>query len=332
MNKLIPNTFGLKVKADEYLEYASVDELMALLPKLQGRRWFHVGGGSNLLFTSDFHGIILHSAIRGIEEVKRVGTNVWLKVGAGMVWDDLVDYAVQHGLYGAENLSLIPGEVGASAVQNIGAYGVEAAQLIEEVTAVEAATGRVRTFANAGCRYAYRSSIFKHELKGRYIITHVTYRFSTVFSPDLEYGAIRRVLESNGLTPEALTAAQLRQLIIGVRRVKLPDPAETGSAGSFFMNPVVSREKCESLLAQYPTMPHYEVEGGVKIPAGWMIEQCGWKGRALGHAGVYEKQALVLVNLGGATGQEIVALSDAVRADVKAKFGIDIHPEAIIIG
>lgn len=328
----IPNTFGLNVKADEYLEYSSLDDARSLLPSLQGKKWFHVGAGSNLLFTGDYHGVILHSAIHGIEEVKRTDSNVWLKVGSGEVWDAFVDYAVAHGFHGAENLSLIPGEVGASAVQNIGAYGVEVCQLISEVEAVDVQTGEIRRFDVDECQYAYRSSVFKHALKGQYIITSVTYKLQLHFTPDLEYAAIRRVLDENQITPQELTALQLRRLIIKVRQSKLPDPAVIGSAGSFFMNPVVSQAKFETLLAEYPQMPHYAVEGGVKIPAGWMIEQCGWKGRSLGHAGVYEKQALVLINLGGATGREIVALSDAVRADVKEKFGIDIHPEAIIIG
>lgn len=331
---LLPhNTFGIDVRCREFVEYASVDELRALLPRLKaGERWLHIGGGSNLLFTGDFAGIILHSAIMGLETTHDDGTHCLLRAGAGEIWDELVARCVENGLYGLENLSLIPGETGAAAVQNIGAYGVEAGALIESVETVEVETGRLRVFPNADCRYAYRSSVFKHELKGKYIVTHVNFRLSRSFKPDLGYAALRREIEARCIKPDDLTAAQLREIIIEVRRAKLPDPAETGSAGSFFMNPVVTREKFEALLARYPAMPHYpQPDGGVKIPAGWMIEQCGWKGRALGAAGVYEKQALVLVNLGGAKGGDIVKLSEAVRHDVKAKFGIDITPEANFI-
>lgn len=327
----IPNTFGIDAKAREYIEYHSVEELRTLLPRLRGERWMHVGSGSNLLFTRDFDGIVLHSCITDLTVTERTPESVSIKAGAGIVWDDFVAHCVAHGLYGAENLSLIPGEVGASAVQNIGAYGVEACQLIREVHALDVQTGQARTFSVDECRYAYRSSIFKHELAGRYVITHVTYRLSRTFCPDLEYGAIRRELEAHHILPSVLTAQQLRDLIIEVRRSKLPDPSVIGSAGSFFMNPVVSPSTFERLLATYPAMPHYAVAGGVKIPAGWFIEQCGWKGRSMGRAGVYEKQALVLVNLGGATGEEVLKLSDAIRHDVKQRFGIDIHPEAIII-
>lgn len=331
MNNSIPNTFGLKVKAKDFYEYSTVEELQAVLPRVRGQRWIHVGSGSNLLFTHDYEGIVLHSRIVGVEEVKHDNQKVWLKAGAGVVWDDFVAYTVAHGLHGAENLSYIPGEVGASAVQNIGAYGVEAGDLISEVHAVEVSSGKLRVFQADECAYAYRSSVFKQALKERYVITHVVYALSRSFNPDLEYGAIRRGLDSRGLSASSLTGESLRQLVIDIRRSKLPDPKDLGSAGSFFMNPVVDRATFEALQRQYPDMPHYDMPQGVKIPAGWMIEQCGWKGRALGRAGVYDKQALVLVNLGGATGEEILALSNAVRQSVKEKFGIGIHPEAIII-
>lgn len=325
------NTFGIDAKCREFIEYNSVDELIAILPHVRGDRWLQIGGGSNLLFVNDFDGIVLHSCIRSCEEVKRTENEVWLRIGAGVVWDDFVAYCVAHGYYGLENLSLIPGEVGASAVQNIGAYGVEAGQRISSVETIEVATGRKRIFCYYECEYAYRSSVFKHALRGQYIVTHVVYRLSLNFNPDLDYGAIRRELDVRGIAVEKVTAENLRQLIVDVRRAKLPDPEEIGSAGSFFMNPVVGQEKFESLLKKYPKMPHYPMADGVKIPAGWMIEQCGWKGKSLGRAGVYSKQALVLVNLGGATGQDIVRLSDAVRQSVKEKFGIDIHPEANFI-
>ncbi len=326
------NTFGIDARCDDFLEYRSTDELKALLPRLAGRQWLHIGAGSNLLFAGDYHGAILHSLITGCEVVGGDAGSVLVRAGAGMAWDDFVARCVDEGWHGLENLSYIPGEVGASAVQNVGAYGVEAGQYIYKVHCVEAETGAEREFSQTECGYAYRSSVFKHELRGRYIVTHVTYRLSRTFAPDLTYGAISREMERRGLTAGEMTAAALRRLVTDIRRAKLPDPKETGSAGSFFMNPVVGEEKFQSLLAAYPDMPHYPVEGGVKIPAGWMIEQCGWKGRSLGAAGVYAKQALVLVNLGGATGADIVRLSDAVRADVRQKFGIEIRPEVNIIG
>ena len=242
----------------------------------------------------------------------------------------MVGFCVGQGIYGAENLSLIPGDVGASAVQNIGAYGVEVKNIIESVEAIEIATGTKYTFTNADCQYAYRHSRFKDEWRGRFFITYVTYRLSNTFCPKLEYGNIRNELAVKGITEP--TAQQLRQVIIDIRRAKLPDPKEEGNAGSFFMNPVVSRAKYEALQAQYPQMPHYYIDADhEKIPAGWMIDQCGWKGRTVGRAGVHSKQALVLVNRGGATGGEIVALCRQIQQDVKQRFGIEIHPEVNII-
>jgi UDP-N-acetylmuramate dehydrogenase len=250
--------------------------------------------------------------------------------GSGEVWDDMVATSIKAGYYGMENLSLIPGDVGASAVQNIGAYGMEAKDLIVSVEAVEIATGQVMTISGKDCGYGYRQSKFKQEWKNRYLITHVTYQLSTSFQPHLDYGNIRQELEKKGITEP--TAQQVRDIIIDIRNAKLPDPKVMGNAGSFFMNPIVPKDKYETLAAQYPTMPHYEVDGNYeKIPAGWMIEQCGWKGKSLGRAGVHDKQALVLVNRGGATGAEIVALCDAIRKDVKTKFDIDIHPEVNIV-
>jgi UDP-N-acetylmuramate dehydrogenase len=268
---------------------------------------------------------VVHSACKGIE---RKGNS--LVCGSGEVFDDVVAQSISMGLYGAENLSLIPGDVGASAVQNIGAYGAEAKDLIRTIRAVEIETGNVCTIENAECDYGYRQSRFKKDWKNRYLITRVTYGLSRTFKPHLDYGNIRAELERKGITEP--TAQQLRQTIIDIRNAKLPDPKVTGNAGSFFMNPVVSRSQFEQLLAQFPEMPHYYVDSDhEKIPAGWMIDQCGWKGRSLGRAGVHPKQALVLVNLGGATGHEIVALCEAIRHDVKEKFGIDIHPEVNIV-
>jgi len=236
---------------------------------------------------------------------------------------------VADGLYGAENLSLIPGEVGASAVQNIGAYGAEVKDLITTVEAVEVGTGRIVHFTNAQCEYAYRQSRFKRDWKNRFFITHVTYRLCRTFVPHLDYGNIKAALAEKGIVVP--TAIELRQAIIDIRKAKLPDPKMEGNAGSFFMNPIVQRSKFEALLAFYPDMPHYIIDADrVKIPAGWMIEQCGWKGKTLGRAGVHHKQALVLVNKGGAEGRDVLALCRRIQADVKAKFGIDIYPEVNI--
>ena len=322
------NTFGIEARCRRFVEYANVEEaqtVAALLRQSPEEPFLIVGGGSNLLLTKDFEGTVVHSVCRG---VAFDGCDVCC--GSGVTWDDVVSLTIAHGLYGAENLSLIPGDVGASAVQNIGAYGVEVKDLITTVEAVEIATGAVRMFTNADCQYAYRQSRFKGEWKNRFLITHVTYRLSTAFVPRLDYGNIRSELERRGLT--APTAQQLRDVIIDIRRAKLPDPEVTGNAGSFFMNPVVSRTKFEELLAQYPDMPHYFVDDQhEKIPAGWMIDRCGWKGRSLGPAGVHDRQALVLVNLGGATGADVVRLCEAIQQDVKQTFGITISPEVNIV-
>ncbi len=326
------NTFGIDAQCRALCEYDNVERLRTLLAEVRGGRFLHIGAGSNLLFTADYDGTVLHSRIGGIEEVGRTDGRVRVRAGAGVVWDDFVSHCTAHGWHGLENLSYIPGEVGASAVQNIGAYGVEVGDHIRTVETVEVATGRARTFDVGELAYAYRSSAFKHGLRGQYVVTHVTYDLSLTFAPDLDYAAVRRELDARGIPPSALTAKGLRQMIIEVRRSKLPEPSETGSAGSFFMNPIVSEATFEALRAQYPAMPHYLMpDGGVKIPAGWLIEQCGWKGRTLGRAGVWPKQALVLVNLGGATGTDIVHLCEAIRHDVSERFGIDLHPEVNFI-
>ena len=325
-NSNIHNTFHLPATADRYVEYSTADELLALVPTLAGTPCLHIGAGSNLLFTRHFPGTVLHSCIRGVEQVGDDADHALLRVGAGEVWDEFVAYAIGQGWSGAENLSLIPGEVGASAVQNIGAYGVEVKDLIQRVECIDLATGEYREFTNHQCRYAYRSSIFKTDLKGRYAVTHVTYRLSKHFEPRLEYGNLAASLDGVEVTPQAV-----RQAVIDIRRSKLPDPEVLGNAGSFFTNPVVSREKYLQLQAQYPQMPHYDVADGVKIPAAWLIEQCGWKGRALGRAAVHERQALVLVNLGGATGADILHLCHTIQADVDRQFGIVISPEVNVI-
>ena len=330
---LLPyNTFGMDVKASRFVEYASVEELRGLwnAEREAVARALHIGGGSNLLFASDYEGLILHSAIKEYTVVKETEEEVEVRVGAGEVWDDFVAYTVANGWYGAENLSLIPGEVGASAVQNIGAYGVEAKDLIVSVDTFGLETGEERRFMREECRYAYRESVFKQELKGKYAVTFVTYRLKKHPVFHLEYGNIRAELEKQGCQVDL---ENVRRIIIAIRQAKLPDPKVLGNAGSFFMNPVVPKMQFEALLAQYPDMPHYPVDDAhVKIPAGWMIDRCGWKGKRVGHAGVHEKQALVLVNCGGATGKEVMHLAEEIVASVRERFGVTIRPEVNYIG
>lgn len=328
------NTFGIDARCRRFVEFGSVDEARHLVLSLreEDKPLLIIGGGSNLLLTGDYPATVVHSAIRGTEVVGQVdGEGVLLRCGSGEVFDDVVAYAVSRGFHGMENLSYIPGEVGASAVQNIGAYGTEVKDVIARVEAIEIASGEKVAFDNADCAYAYRQSRFKNEWRDRFLITHVTYALSRTFCPCLDYGNIREALRISGV--EKPTPSQLRETIIAIRQAKLPDPKVRGNAGSFFMNPVVGEEKWRALLALYPEMPYYVVsreEGKYKIPAGWMIEQCGWKGKSLGHAGVHDKQALVLVNLGGATGKEVVALCEAIRDDVRERFGVEIRPEVNI--
>ncbi len=325
------NTFGIDAKCRRFIEFEDDEEAfeVAAILRKSALPYIIIGGGSNLLLTKDFDGIVVRSGVKG-HYFEEDFTCERMTCGSGEVWDDMVATSLQAGYYGMENLSLIPGDVGASAVQNIGAYGVEAKDLILCVWMVEIATGKPWMIGNEDCEYGYRQSRFKKDWKNRFLITRVTYGLSRTFRPNLDYGNIRQELERRGITEP--TAQQLRDIIIEIRNAKLPDPQIEGNAGSFFMNPVVTRQKYEKLAARYPQMPHYKVDyRHEKIPAGWMIEQCGWKGKSLGRAGVHDKQALVLVNRGGATGAEIVALSDAIRQDVKAKFDIDIHPEVNII-
>ncbi len=324
------NTFGIKARCHRFIEFDSTDDLRNALASLteSDQPLLLLGGGSNLLLTKDYPGTVLHSAIKGWE-AKTTEGGVLLRVGSGETWDNIVALCVAHGWHGTENLSLIPGEVGASAIQNIGAYGVEAKDIIYNVEAVEIETGQAVSFSNQECGYAYRQSRFKADWLNRYVITHVTYRLSDTFTPHLDYGNIRAELEKQGIV--TLTAAQLRDTIVGIRRAKLPDPEVEGNAGSFFMNPVVDAETYRKLADAYPSMPHYPLaDGREKVPAGWLIEQCGWKGRSLGRAGVCSTQALVLVNKGGATGLEVLQLCETIQRDVKEKFGISITPEVNI--
>lgn len=327
------NTFGIEARCQRFLEFDNVDEARQVAGMLRASDlpYIIIGRGSNLLLTQDFSGTVVHSAITKAPElvVEKAG-EVLVIVGSGYTWDDFVAYSVAHHWYGAENLSLIPGDVGAAAVQNIGAYGVEAKDLIAWVEAVRISDGQQVRLQADDCGYGYRQSHFKEAWRNQYLITQVCFRLSLSFVPHLDYGNIRSELERQGISEPS--AQELRQTIIGIRKDKLPDPKEEGNAGSFFMNPVVSRQQFEQLLSCYPQMPHYYVdEDHEKIPAGWMIDQCGWKGRTMGRAGVHDKQALVLVNRGGATGSEVLRLCQAIRQDVKEKFGIDINPEVHII-
>lgn len=331
---LLPhNTFGIQADCDRFIDMETEDDVMKLKDMLDDKDMplLIIGRGSNLLLTDDYHATVLHCSIKGKTIVKEDGDSVLLRCGAGEEWDSIVDYCVAHDWQGIENLSLIPGEVGASAVQNIGAYGTEVKEIIHSIEAVEISTGKKHTFTNEQCEYSYRQSKFKNEWKDRFIITHVTYRLekSTDYIPKVDYGNIKSELERKGISMP--TMKDIRDVVISIRKDKLPDPEVEGNAGSFFMNPIVEKATFMNLLEQYPDMPHYNVDSErEKIPAGWMIDQCGWKGKTLGKAGVHDRQALVLVNRGGATGKDILLLCNTIRNDVRQKFGIDIHPEVNI--
>ena len=317
------NTFGMDVRADSLIDWASTDELKNVLHDIE-KPILMIGGGSNLLFMGDFRGTVLHSTISSIDVIGGDSDHVHVRVGAGVIWDDFVAWCSINGYWGVENLSAIPGEVGASAVQNIGAYGVEAKDVIDTVQTICLADGSERDFTNAECKYAYRQSIFKNELKGQYAVTYVLFTLSKVPQPKLGYGAIAQEVERMG----GPTLENIRKAVIAIRDSKLPDPKVLGNAGSFFMNPVISEHEFNIIRSNYPDVPSYPApDGMVKVPAGWLIEKTGWKGRSLGPAAVYEKQALVLVNKGGATGADIKHLADTIIKDVKEKFGITLLTE-----
>lgn len=320
------NTFGMDVKAKQFISYKTVDELVDVLATLRdcGERILHIGGGSNLLFTRDFDGTILHSDIKFIEEAYRDDQHIFFRVGAGVVWDDFCVQMARDDYYGTENLSYIPGEVGASAIQNIGAYGVEVDSIIHEVETVAVSTGQSRVFQAKGCEYGYRDSIFKNRLKGEYIVTAVVYKLSLIPELHLEYGPLRE-FNSRGAMP---TAQAIRDAVIDIRRSKLPEPSEKGSAGSFFKNPVVPVEVYEQIAATHADVPHYVVDGRyIKIPAAWLIEQCGWKGKRHGGAAVYDKQPLILVNECHATPDDIMELASLIQQSVFNKFHIQLELE-----
>lgn len=325
------NTFGIDVKSNYFIEYDSVEELQQLLHSdlLRENKFFHIGGGSNLLFINDYQGVILHSNIKGIEAVEGTRSEVVLRVGAGELWDDFVAWCVQKNYGGVENLSGIPGEVGATPVQNIGAYGAEVKDVIEKVDCVRVASGEEMQFSAKQCCFGYRDSIFKKEWKGQYIVTAVYFRLRKCdWHINVDYGSLSEEIKKY---PD-LSLASVRQAVLDIRKRKLPEPKVWGNAGSFFMNPVVDVCLYNELKKTYPTMPSYPAtKDKVKLPAGWLIEQCGWKGKTLGPVAVHGSQALVLINKGGANGLDIINLSDAIRQSVRQRFQVDLLPEVNFI-
>ena len=321
------NTFGIEALAHYWVTVTSTKQLQEVLrdPAYESMPKLVLGGGSNVLFTRDFEGLLIKIAILGVSTVKQDQNHVWVRAGAGVGWHDLVLHSIEQGYGGIENLSLIPGTVGAAPMQNIGAYGVEIKDVFTTLEAVEIATGNLRTFAQADCQFGYRSSIFKHHLKGKYIITSVTLRLQKRPVLNTSYGAISETLLQRGIGSP--TIRDVSEAVMDIRRSKLPDPRQIGNAGSFFKNPVIPRAQYEELLAQHPGMPGYPSEQAVKVPAGWLIEQCGWKGKRLGNIGVHDKQALVLVHFGGGRGGALMALAQDIQASVLQKFGIAIEPE-----
>ena len=326
------NTFGIEATAKYFIEVSSIDQLQGILqsPDYQSTERLILGGGSNMLLTKNFDGLVIKIAIKGFEVVNENDNNIWIKAGAGIVWHDLVMQCVNQNYAGMENLSLIPGTVGAAPMQNIGAYGIEIKEVFEELQALEIATGEIKTFDKAMCNFGYRESIFKHEAKGKYIILNVTFKLNKRPTFHIEYGAIKDTLAEMNISEMSIKS--ISDAVIHIRQSKLPNPAEIGNAGSFFKNPEILKSQFEDLKAQFPTIPSYPVsETTTKVPAGWLIEQAGWKGQRFGNIGVHAKQALVLVNYGGGKGQEIKELSQKIQASVKEKFGIQLSAEVNFI-
>jgi UDP-N-acetylmuramate dehydrogenase len=327
-------TFGIAANADYFAEVTSETDLQTLLqlPDLAAMPKLMLGGGSNILLTRDVSGLVVKLSIGGIDVIREDDLHIYIRAGAGVNWHELVLYCVENNYAGMENLSLIPGTVGAAPMQNIGAYGVEVEQLVDHLDAIDSITGKPRRFAHADCRFGYRESIFKHELKGHYIITSVTFRLDKTPTFHTRYGAIQETLDEMGISSDNLSIRAISNAVVKIRRSKLPDPAEIGNAGSFFKNPEIPQAQFEALKAAHPTLPGYPTTPGqVKVPAGWLIEQAGWKGYRHGDAGVHAKQALVLVNYGRATGNEILALARQVQDSVNETFGIEIRPEVNVI-
>lgn len=326
------NTFGIEAMAQHFYEAIDNEGLKRMLlgKNYQNTPKLILGGGSNLLFTKDFEGLVIKNNLLGKQVIKEDNNNVWVKVGAGENWHEFVLFAIDQGWGGIENLSLIPGTVGAAPMQNIGAYGVEVKTVFEALEAMEIATGKIHTFDNAACKFGYRESIFKNTVKGQFIITSVTFKLNKSHTFNTSYGAIQDTLSEMGV--EQLSIKAVSDAVIKIRQSKLPDPKQIGNAGSFFKNPTIDKIDYEGLVAEYPEIPGYKLPGDmVKVPAGWLIEQCGWKGKTTGNIGVHKNQALVLVNYGGGNGLAIKKLAMDIRQSVAQKFGIEINPEVNIV-
>lgn len=325
------NTMGVSANARYFASVASADELRQLLlqPDYKVLPKLMLGGGSNILFVNDFEGLVIHLGIKGRELIEENEGEVLLKIGAGEDWHQTVMYAVEKGWGGIENLSLIPGSVGAAPIQNIGAYGVELEEVFESLEAIDLETGISKTFDKQACDFGYRDSVFKNELKGKYIITHVTLRLQKDPDVNTTYRALSESLEERGISDPSIK--DISETVIKIRQSKLPDPAEIGNTGSFFKNPVISEEAFKELQEKYPEIPNYPAGEEIKIPAAWLIDQCGWKGKQVGDAGVHEVHALVIVNYGNATGAEIIELARKIRGSVFDKFGVELIPEVNIV-
>lgn len=326
------NTFGINVHAKLFTGFSSIDEARSLLSdkKLSKEKRLVLGGGSNILFTGDFNGIVMKNELKGIDLINEDADHFFVKAGAGESWHVFVMHCIDNNYAGLENLSLIPGNVGAGPMQNIGAYGVELKDTFYELEALNLKTLAMEKFTNEECKFGYRESIFKREAKDRYIITSVTFRLNKKPVLNTSYGAIEKELEEMGVKEPSIKTVS--QAVINIRRSKLPDPAQIGNAGSFFKNPVVSAEKYESLKKDFPSIVGYPNSSSeIKLAAGWLIEQCGWKGKTFGDAGVHKLQALVLVNYGNAKGEEIFGLSQRVMDSVKEKFGVELEREVNIV-
>jgi UDP-N-acetylmuramate dehydrogenase len=324
------NTFGIDVKAKYFFEFTEIEELTTLLENQEFRKLqkLVIGGGSNLLFTKDFDGLVIYPQIKGIKIINETDNEIYINAGAGNDWDSFVEYCVSNGYGGTENLSLIPGNIGASPVQNIGAYGVEVKDIIDTVEALNIETNKIETLTNSDCKFGYRNSAFKNKLKGKYIITGVTFKLYKKPKFTTHYGSVDEKLKEY----TEINISNIRKIIIDIRDSKLPDHKKIGNAGSFFKNPVIDKSKAESLKLKYPTMPLYHVnEKHSKLAAGWLIEQCGWKGKRIADAGVHKDQSLVLVNHGNASGNDIIKLANKIIASIKSEFDVDLEMEVNII-
>ena len=327
------NTFGIDAKARFFISIDSVEKLKTVLSleQFKSAKKLFIGGGSNLLLLNDFDGLVIKIEISGIDKVTETENGVILKAGAGVIWHDFVMYCVDNRFYGVENLSLIPGTVGAAPMQNIGAYGVEIKDVFESLQALNTSKLEIETFNLEKCRFGYRESIFKHEAKDKYVILNVSFNLQKNGNLNLEYGAIKDTLSQMQISNPTLK--EVSEAVISIRKSKLPDPAEIGNSGSFFKNPEIPKTQFEKLKEKYPNAPSYPVnENLVKVPAGWLIEQAGWKGHREGNVGVHARQALVLVNYGGGTGIEIKALAEKIQKSVFEKYVIEINPEVNFIG